>query len=481
MEELGVGFVYWPELEPLVKEAGAADVLEIEPQAFWEKVSQQGCMRYRPNWPLLRALAAHPQHKLVHSVGNPVGGACEDELDYRTPLRQTVDLLKPTWVSEHLSFNRVRTGEGCADTGLLLPPRQIERSAAHAANNISRLALTVARPVAFETGVNYLKPRDDELPDGEFFARVAECASCGILLDLHNLWCNEKNGRQKVLHAVESLPLERVWEVHLAGGTYLDGYLLDAHSAVVTPELMELAAEIVPKLPNLSALIYEILPQYVSAVGLDAIRDQLDDMRRLWELRRTQCDTLDLRLSATSRLADLEFDDGSEVRAWEVALLAAINEGRSGDCAPSELPADPALPIFRKLIAEGRRSSIARGLKYTITVLLLCHGAAETHALLDMYFANSFPQSYAALEADYFAEFLERQTDLLNSTPYLGETLGFEHALIRAVVYSKSSTLEWSVSPARLFEALDQSRIPDNLPTVHATMRINADDITVKA
>jgi len=53
-------------------------------------------------------------------------------------------------------------------------------------------------PIAIETAVNYLRPRADELGDGEFVAAVAERADCGILLDLHNIYCNALNGRQSV-------------------------------------------------------------------------------------------------------------------------------------------------------------------------------------------------------------------------------------------------------------------------------------------
>jgi uncharacterized protein (UPF0276 family) len=474
---LGVGLVYWPELAPLAEDGSCADVLEIEPQAFWEKVKRNGRLCYKPNWPLLRALCASSKHKLIHSVGNPVGGTCDDPLDYLTPLQQTIDLLKPAWVSEHLSFNRVRAGNGCADTGLLLPPRQTELGAARAVHNIARLSSKIALPVAFETGVNYLEPRDDELPDGQFFAQVAESGDCGILLDLHNLWCNEKNGRQTVREVVESLPAERVWELHLAGGTHLDGYLLDAHSALVSPELMELAADIVPVLPNLSALIYEILPQYIPNVGLNAIRGQLEDMRTLWGLRREACDAPNARLSAIRRLTNYDDHDDSEVQAWEAALVAAINGCASPYPAFSQLHVDPALPIFRKLITDGRRSSIARGLKYSITLLLLNRGTTETLALLDQYFENIAPEAFVAMEADKFTRFIETRNDLLAAVPYLAETLNFERALIRAVVYSESSTLNWTVSPALLFEALDEARIPDNLAPLCATMCIDSRDV----
>jgi uncharacterized protein len=62
---------------------------------------------------------------------------------------------------------------------------------------VQRLRNELGVPLAVETGVNYLRPRRDELPDGEFMAALAEDADCGILLDLHNVYCNERNGRAR--------------------------------------------------------------------------------------------------------------------------------------------------------------------------------------------------------------------------------------------------------------------------------------------
>ena len=81
--------------------------------------------------------------------------------------------------------------------------------------------------------MNYLKPRGDEIPDGEFVAQPVESADCGILLDLHNIYCNQLNGRQSMEKYLSQIPLEDVWEVHLAGGSELNGFWLDAHSGAI--------------------------------------------------------------------------------------------------------------------------------------------------------------------------------------------------------------------------------------------------------
>lgn len=250
---LGVGLVYWAALEPLVRPAGSMiSVVELEPQTLWEQTSGAAGWHYRGNEALLERVASLPQPRLLHGVGHPVGGTVRDPIAHLPLLRHVVDRLDPVWISEHLSFNRVQHAGDVAHAGFLLPPPQSAPSVRVAAQNIHDFRCALDRPVAFETGVNYLRPRDGEMADGDFFAAVAEASDSGIVLDLHNLWCNERNGRQSVAEALARIPLDRVWEIHLAGGMEMSGYWLDAHSGAVPPEVMEIAAGLIPRRPTLA-------------------------------------------------------------------------------------------------------------------------------------------------------------------------------------------------------------------------------------
>src|SRR5882757_7915892 len=194
LPELGVGVVYSSALEPLFEEhPEIADVLEIEPQTTWlERPDRPGEILVRPE--VDEHLASLPFRKLVHSIGTPVGGSIPG-IDAQLPLlRETVRKLDAPWASEHLAFNLTPD----FFTGFFLPPRQTAAGLDAYAAAIDRLRDAVQVPLAFETGVNYLRPRGDEIPDGEFVAELANRAGCGILLDLHNLFANERNGRQKV-------------------------------------------------------------------------------------------------------------------------------------------------------------------------------------------------------------------------------------------------------------------------------------------
>jgi len=473
---LGVGLVFWPELAPLLDDTDLVGVIEIEPQGFWEKLPCGNGARYRPNEGLLRRIAQYPRPKLLHGVGQPFGGITRDPVDAASSLRRTVDLLDPVWVSEHLSFNRTSRGASALEAGFLLPPRQSTAETPAAADNIARYAGLTGRPVAFETGVNYLQPRADELDDGAWFACVAERADCGILLDLHNLWCNERNGRARVRDVLARMPLERVWEVHLAGGMALDGYWLDAHSDAVAPALLELTAEIVPRLPNLGAIVFEILPQHLPRIGIDGVRRQLGKLAEIWALRAPDQAAISPapHPRAAAPIAQAEASSNhQELATWENALCAAIR----GDAMPScfaDLAQDPGIAVYRQLIGDARRSNVARALRYTTILLLAVLGSDETEALLERYFMTTAPDAYTAVEAEGFARFLSGQSELLADVPHLAEVLAFEHALVRATLYAEPAELAWSSDPTAIFAALDAGYLPGALPVVRTTMRIAA-------
>src|SRR5262249_4866392 len=151
-------------------------------------------------------------------------------------LRESIDALGSPYASEHLSFNRFDAGDERRWTGFFLPAKQDKHGVQTAAARIDEMRRAVGVPIAFETGVNYLRPQPDEMSDGCYFRSVAEAADCGIVLDLHNLLTNERNGRASIKTVFDEIPRERVWEIHLAGGMQYRGYWLDSHSGCIEEE-----------------------------------------------------------------------------------------------------------------------------------------------------------------------------------------------------------------------------------------------------
>jgi uncharacterized protein (UPF0276 family) len=463
---LGAGLVFTPRLLPLLGEGnGAASVIEVEPQTLWQLTRRSRERPYLLNRERLMEIAALPQPKLLHSVGLPVGGSRPHELAQLALVRSMADVLQPAWASDHLGFNSFQDSQGWASAGFFLPPLQVPETVSMAAARIGELVEALDRAVAFETGVNYLRPQPGETADGEFFRAVAETADCGILLDLHNVWTNDRNGRARAADVLARLPLERVWEIHFAGGMELSGYWLDAHSGAIPQPVLDLAAEWIPRMPNLGALVFEIIDEHVPALGLGGVERQLDALRALWTLRDPRR-TIVVRRGEPHARSTV----AGPVRYWEDTLGAlAIGRHKSGVLA-DVLRQDAGLRVLQQLVRDSRQDLVAKGLRHTVTVLLDALGADGVRRLLDDFTRAHPPELFVSAEADAFARFL-RGRDL--RIPFLDEVLGFEHALIRAVLYGESSEIAFEHEPWTLLETLEMGRVPEIMPAESAVVVVS--------
>jgi uncharacterized protein (UPF0276 family) len=447
---LGVGIGHSSAIEPLLaREPDLIDVLEIEPQTTWIKSGE----RYRANEEVLRHLLGLPGRKLIHSVASPVGGTVRPEAAQTALLREIVERFESPWLSEHLSFNR--TPE--RSTGFFLPPRQTLAGVRVATASIRDLQAALPVPVAVETGVNYLRPRPDELDDGEFTARVIEDADCGLLLDLHNLYANERNGRQPIEAFLAQLPLERVWEVHLAGGMDQEGFWLDAHSGGVPAELWAIAERVIPRLPHLGAIIFEIFPSFVPLVGLDVVREQLVRLRELWRRRA------DAAAPAAAPLAPRvspRSDAGDPVtpEAWERALGRLTTGQAVDDAIGAELAHERGVRLVEGLIHEFRGSMIVTVLPLTARLLMLSLGPAAARIVFRDYWAKTPPQMFASLEAEAFGRYLDA-LDL--KVPQLPAVLAFERAVLATLIDHEPRVVAFDFEPLPLLRALAEGRFPD--------------------
>jgi uncharacterized protein (UPF0276 family) len=451
---LGIGATYSGAIEPLIeRHPELFDVLEIEPQTTWIKTTDPE-RSLQADHRVLDHLAGLPGRKIIHSVGRPIGGTVAPEVAELDLLKDTIRHLNAPWASDHLSFNQ--TSEFA--TGFFLPPRQTPAGVEAASFAIRRLQGALMVPVAIETGVSYLRPRDDELPDGEFVARVVEMADCGLLLDLHNVYCNSVNGRQPLEEFLDQLPLDRVWEVHVAGGFELDGFYLDAHSGAIPEPLHAVVEEIIPHLPNLKAIIFEIFPSFIPVVGLDLVKDQLEWLHAVWE-RRTSAERVRPKLIPAR--SEAEKPDLIPPAAWERALGRLVVGQGANDQIGLELAQDPGVQVVERLIHEFRASMIVRVLPLTSRFIMLAMGPEAFRTILGAYWSSVTPQMYASSEADAFAQYL-KGLDL--QVPHLARILEFEQAVTATNIDGSPRIVHFDFEPLPLLRAIAEGRLPEEPP-----------------
>lgn len=432
---LGPGAIYLRSLDSLFRSNGdLIKIAEIEPQIFWTKPTSPGA---RPRGsPLERShIAALPQRILTHGVGFPVGGTICDHENHIAEFRLWNQELASPWTSEHLSILFLSGAAGPQPCGFLMPPLQTDSTVKLAAHNIRRRAAALGLPFAFETGVNYFLHRDCEMPDGDFFAAIAEEADCGILLDLTNLWSNQKNGRARIVDVVAKLPLERVWEVHLAGLELERGYWVDAHSRGIDPDLAALAGDVISSLPNLGAIIFELAPDRVSTFDATAYLREMETLNLLWEkVPRPVANPPRTTFEAVSNTSPTEAISHMTPEVWESVIAHRMLPASDGPAGPANLiplttDDEERFSLYTHLAASFRTGALAELLGNTIRLLLLAIGKKEVSDLLDRYIAATPPVAFPTDEALQFHRYIDA-----NPLPISGfeEMLKFEASLIEA-------------------------------------------------
>jgi uncharacterized protein len=445
----------------------------VEPQTLWVQVDDPDRpYRFAPT--ALERLRGFRQTKLVHGVGFPVGGSRRPDPRHIPLLRQAIEELRSPWASEHLSFNEVsdQASRNVYTTSFLLPPRQTPAGARTAARAIRSVAARLPVPFAVETGVNYLRPRADELDDGTFVAQVVDAADCGILLDLHNIWINERNGRQPVTDLLEELPLERIWEIHLAGGFELDGYLIDAHSGEIPEELLELAQHVVPQLPNLHSINFELLPDFFAKFGLDGVRRQLRRMWELWDRRGTRLRAARPRLKSSASVTGVgPTADPVDPRDWETALGRLVVGTEPQSQLEAELARDPGVGLLQSLVARFRSGRLVSALPLTTRLLLLTSGGERFRELLASFWDVRPPELFASAEAEEFAAFLLSEEQEIAC---LEDVVALDLATIELQRGGTPSELVLAHDPIALVDALERGQLPVAVATGTVRVRVAA-------
>jgi uncharacterized protein len=441
LPSLGVGITYMSELDPLINQ-GLVDYIEVEPQTLWMYKNGQ----YKMAQEVITHINNFKQRKLIHSVGLPVGGTFRGDIKQIDLLIRNITDFNVPWTSEHLGFNA--TSE--FHTGFFLPPAQTEIGIKLAVDSINFLQYQLPVPFAVETGVNYLRPVKGQLPDGEFIARIITEADCGLLLDIHNLYANELNGRQTIAEFIKQIPVERVWEVHLAGGFEMDGFYLDAHSGTMPEKLIEIAYEVVSQLPNLKAITYELLPSYIPMIGLAKIENEMAVIKRIWGSRSKSSDaTLTIK---ENKKHHIQHPDQS-VCEWE-ETLGALVIGKP--VSATAISVDPAISLVQKLIYEFRASMLVSVFRLTSRFLMLTLSIDVFKSILHDFWKMYPPKQFASEEALNFSAYL-KQLDL--KVPNLSKILEFEESTLLTLLDNETRIVIFDHDPFPLLRSLSEGEL----------------------
>ena len=264
-----------------------AEYFEVAPETLWRRAAR-GELEPNGFHRAFRALRAELGRPFVaHGVGLSLGGLAAADGARRAVwldrIRADHEVFEFAWYTDHLGAS---APGGLAMT-LPLPVAMTEASVAQ-----HRRALAALQQIVPDVGVEnsvFYYHLGDPLDEPAFLRRIVDGPGRHLLLDLHNVYTTAVNAGFDPRAYLARLPLERVIELHLSGGSespaaWLPGgrsLRLDSHDAAVPEPVWALFAEVWPRCPNLRGVTLERMEDTVTVPDVALVRAELRRAREV--------------------------------------------------------------------------------------------------------------------------------------------------------------------------------------------------------
>jgi uncharacterized protein (UPF0276 family) len=110
-------------------------------------------------------------------------------------------------------------------------------------------------PLLLENTAATLDWHEDELDEPDFYAAVVRATGCELLLDVGNLYANAVNAGRDPHVELARFPLDRVARLHVAGGTWADGFYFDTHADPIAPAVFSLLRDAIARIGSVPILL----------------------------------------------------------------------------------------------------------------------------------------------------------------------------------------------------------------------------------
>jgi uncharacterized protein (UPF0276 family) len=227
------------------------EILETFPRTGWFEVHSENYFGAggQPLWYLEQIRSHYPIS--LHGVGLSLGSTDPLNREHLRKLKSLVQRIEPGLVSEHLSWSSV----GGRYMNDLLPLPYTEESLLHVIERISQTQEFLGRRILIENPSSYLQFVESTIPEWVFLSEVSARSGCGILLDINNIYVSAINHRFDPHLYIQSVPPEKVEEIHLAGFETNEIGLIDTHSRPVYHVVWELYQEAMKQFEKVPTLI----------------------------------------------------------------------------------------------------------------------------------------------------------------------------------------------------------------------------------
>lgn len=206
------------------------------PRPDWLEIISENFMDFggEPREVLQRALS---QWTIIpHGVALSLGSPDPLKEEYLAAQEKLLRHLNPPWFSDHLCFSSF----GKHEYQDLLPIPFTKETLEWVASKVNALQTRMQRLFVVENVSAYLASPISEFSEGEFLAQLSQRTNCGLLVDVNNVYVNYRNHGHEPAEFFDSIPLDKVVQIHLAGHDDRGDLVLDTHGDFVRPEVWDL-------------------------------------------------------------------------------------------------------------------------------------------------------------------------------------------------------------------------------------------------
>lgn len=152
-------------------------------------------------------------------------------------------LLDSPWVADHCFYG----DESWLD--IWSSPLQFSSAeVARCSDRARELQALYGVPLAHENAAYYLPCPGAEMREAEFMAQLVDRAGTFLHLDLHNIYTNAINlPGFDLKDYLDTIPLDRVLAIHLAGGSWSGGLYHDWHDSAVPEPVWDLYDDVLSR------------------------------------------------------------------------------------------------------------------------------------------------------------------------------------------------------------------------------------------
>lgn len=226
-------------------------ILDEKPSIDWFEIISENYMvpGGKPLHYLDQIRANYPM--VMHGVSLSIGSIDPLDMHYLQALKQLATRVQPQWISDHLCW----TGMQNKNMHDLLPLPYTEEALEHVAQRIMRVQDYLGQRILIENVSSYVNYNSSMLSEWEFITEICQRADCYLLLDVNNIYVSAKNHQFNAFDYLHALPKERIYQIHLAGHSDMNDYIIDTHDHPIIAPVWELYGEAIRCFGAVSTMI----------------------------------------------------------------------------------------------------------------------------------------------------------------------------------------------------------------------------------